>query len=59
MTDTRTPFWFTLAVPPDSKIGLEQSIDLLGQMAGVDTIRHMPSKKFFKTQTVNGTWMAA
>ncbi len=40
--------WFTLAVPPDSKIGLEQSIDLLGQMAGVDSIRHMPSKKFFK-----------
>jgi DNA-binding Lrp family transcriptional regulator len=35
-------------VPPDSKIGLEQSIDLLGQMAGVDSIRHMPSKKFFK-----------
>jgi len=40
--------WFTLAVPPDSQIGLEQSIDLLGQLAGVDNVRHMPSKRFFK-----------
>jgi DNA-binding Lrp family transcriptional regulator len=40
--------WFTLAVPPDSKIGLEQSIDLLGELANVDVLRHMPSKRFFK-----------
>jgi DNA-binding Lrp family transcriptional regulator len=40
--------WFTLAVPPDSKIGLERSIDLLGELANVDTIRHMPSTRFFK-----------
>ena len=40
--------WFTLAVPPDSKIGLEQSIDLLGELAQVDVMRHMPSKRFFK-----------
>lgn len=40
--------WFTLAVPPDSKIGLEQTIDLLGELAQVDVMRHMPSKKFFK-----------
>ena len=40
--------WFTLAVPPDSQIGLERSIDLLGELANVDVMRHMPSKKFFK-----------
>jgi DNA-binding Lrp family transcriptional regulator len=40
--------WFTLAVPPDSKIGLERTIDLLGELAQVDSIRHMPSRKFFK-----------
>ena len=48
LRDHEMNIWFTLAVPPDSKIGLEQSIDLLGQLAGVDSIRHMPSKKFFK-----------
>jgi siroheme decarboxylase len=40
--------WFTLAVPPDSKIGLERTIDLLGEMAEVDVMRHMPSNRFFK-----------
>ncbi|MCW2956451.1 MAG: AsnC-type helix-turn-helix domain protein [Thermoleophilia bacterium] len=40
--------WFTLAVPPDSKMGLEATIDLLGELANVDVLRHMPSKKFFK-----------
>ncbi|MCW2922717.1 MAG: AsnC-type helix-turn-helix domain protein [Thermoleophilia bacterium] len=40
--------WFTLAVPPDSEIGLERTIDLLGEMAQVEVMRHMPSKKFFK-----------
>lgn len=40
--------WFTLAVPPDSKIGLERTIDLLGELAQVDTMRYMPSKQFFK-----------
>lgn len=40
--------WFTLAVPPDSKIGLEQTMDLLGEMAQVEVLRHMPSTRFFK-----------
>jgi DNA-binding Lrp family transcriptional regulator len=40
--------WFTVAVPPDSKIGLEQTIDLLGDLAGVEVMRHMPSERFFK-----------
>jgi DNA-binding Lrp family transcriptional regulator len=40
--------WFTLAVPPDSRIGLERTIDLLGELAQVESIRYMPSKKFFK-----------
>lgn len=40
--------WFTLAVPPDSSIGLENTIDLLGQLANVEVLRHMPSKRFFK-----------
>lgn len=40
--------WFTLAVPPDSRIGLERTIDLLGELAQVEVMRHMPSNRFFK-----------
>lgn len=40
--------WFTVAVPPDSRIGLERTIDLLGELADVEVMRHMPSKRFFK-----------
>lgn len=48
LRDHELNIWFTLAVPPDSSIGLEQTIDLLGQLAEVDSIRYMPSKRFFK-----------
>lgn len=40
--------WFTVAVPPDSKIGLDGTIDVLGQLAGVDAIRALPNERFFK-----------
>ena len=40
--------WFTVAVPPDSKLGLERTIDLLGELAQVDVMRQMPSNRFFK-----------
>ena len=40
--------WFTIAVPPNSRIGLERTVELLGQMAGVDVIRLMPTLKLFK-----------
>ena len=40
--------WFTLTVGPDSKIGLERSVALLGELAGVESIRPMPALRFFK-----------
>jgi DNA-binding Lrp family transcriptional regulator len=40
--------WFTIAVPPNSKLGLEKSVDLLGKLAGVDVIRMMPTLKLYK-----------
>jgi DNA-binding Lrp family transcriptional regulator len=40
--------WFTIAVPPDSQIGMEESIDLLGRMAEVESIRPLPALRFFK-----------
>lgn len=40
--------WFTIAVPPNSQIGLEKTVELLGKMAEVETIRLMPTLKLFK-----------
>ncbi len=39
--------WFTIAVPPDSAIGLEESIELIGRMADVESIRPLPALRLF------------
>jgi len=40
--------WFTVGVPPNSAIGLDRTIELLGEMAEVDVIRPLPALRFFK-----------
>ena len=40
--------WFTVAVAPDSQIGLAKTIELLGQLAGVESIRPLPTLKLHK-----------
>jgi siroheme decarboxylase len=40
--------WFTVGVPPTSRLGLERTVELLGELAGVDVIRPMPALRFFK-----------
>lgn len=40
--------WFTIAVPPNSRLGLEKTVELLGKLAGVEVIRLMPTLKLFK-----------
>lgn len=40
--------WFTLAVPPNSRLGLERTVELLGQLAKVESIRMLPTLKLFK-----------
>jgi DNA-binding Lrp family transcriptional regulator len=40
--------WFTIAVPPNSRIGLERTVEILGQLAEVDVIRLMPTLKLYK-----------
>ncbi|TCS83469.1 Lrp/AsnC family transcriptional regulator [Tepidibacillus fermentans] len=40
--------WFTIAIPPNSKLGLEKTIEILGQMAEVESIRVLPTLKLFK-----------
>ncbi|HYX87075.1 MAG TPA: hypothetical protein VE777_19070 [Gaiellales bacterium] len=40
--------WFTLGVPPTSQLGLDRSVELLGELAQVDAIRPLPALRFFK-----------
>ena len=40
--------WFTIAVSPASGLGLEKTIQILGEEAGCDTVRPLPTLKLFK-----------
>jgi len=41
--------WFTIAVPPNSRFGLEKTVEILGKRApGVESIRLLPTLKLFK-----------
>ena len=40
--------WFTIAVPPNSRLGLEPTVELLGRLADVESIRLLPALRFFK-----------
>ena len=40
--------WFTIAVAPDSKLGLEKSIELLAEITGAESYIILPTKKMFK-----------
>lgn len=40
--------WFTLAVPPDSALGLERTIDILRAQSGADAMRMLPSIRMYK-----------
>ncbi len=40
--------WFTLAVEPDSRLGLNGTLDVLKQLTGAESIRQLPTLKLFK-----------
>jgi siroheme decarboxylase len=40
--------WYTLAVPPDSRVGLEQTVEILHRQSGAQTTRMLPTLKLFK-----------
>jgi DNA-binding Lrp family transcriptional regulator len=40
--------WFTIATEPDSPLGLEGTLDVLGRIAGAESIRQLPTLKLFK-----------
>jgi siroheme decarboxylase len=41
--------WFTIAVAPSSHLGLEKTIQILGEVAACETVRSLPTLKLFKT----------
>ncbi len=41
--------WFTIAVAPTSQLGLDRTIDLLGEEAECETVRALPTLKQFKS----------
>jgi DNA-binding Lrp family transcriptional regulator len=40
--------WFTLATEPDSKLGLDGTLDALARAAGAASVRQLPTLKLFK-----------
>jgi DNA-binding Lrp family transcriptional regulator len=40
--------WFTIATPPDSKLGLEGTLKVLQELTGAESIRQLPTLKLFK-----------
>jgi DNA-binding Lrp family transcriptional regulator len=40
--------WFTIATEPDSRLGLQGTLELLGRLAGAESIRQLPTLKLFK-----------
>jgi DNA-binding Lrp family transcriptional regulator len=40
--------WFTIACPPSSALGLDRTIEILGEEAGCETVRALPTLKQFK-----------
>ncbi len=40
--------WFTIATEPDSKLGLEGTLDVLAEEAGAESVRMLPTLRLFK-----------
>ena len=40
--------WFTIAVEPDSKLGLDGTLDVMQRETGAESIRQLPTLKLFK-----------
>lgn len=47
--------WFTIAVGHSSKLGLEKTIDVLGEEAECDAVRPLPTRKLYKTSGADGS----
>lgn len=46
--------WFTIAVSPQSRLGLEKTVEVLGEEAECQAIRLLPTLKLFKNSSESG-----
>jgi DNA-binding Lrp family transcriptional regulator len=46
--------WFTVFVSPLSKVGLDKTIELLGQQADCDVVRPLPTLRLYKSSASDG-----
>ncbi len=46
--------WFTVAVSPSSKLGLQRTIEVLGEEAECEVVRPLPTLKLYKTSSADG-----
>ena len=40
--------WFTIATEPDSKLGLEGTLEVLQELTGAESVRQLPTLRLFK-----------
>jgi len=40
--------WFTIAVEPESRLGLEGTLDVLAELTGAESVRQLPTIRLFK-----------
>jgi len=48
LRDHEFNLWFTIATEPDSKLGLEGTLELLAREAGAESVRQLPTLRLFK-----------
>ena len=48
LRDHEFNIWFTIATEPNSPLGLEGTLDVLGRLAGAESIRQLPTLQLFK-----------
>jgi DNA-binding Lrp family transcriptional regulator len=48
LRDHEFNIWFTIATEPESPLGLEGTLEVLGRIAGAESIRQLPTLKLFK-----------
>jgi siroheme decarboxylase len=44
----RFNLWFTIAVAPDSRLGLDRTLDVLKELSGAESMRQLPTITMFK-----------
>jgi DNA-binding Lrp family transcriptional regulator len=45
--------WFTIAVSPSSQLGLDKTVQVLGEEAECDVVRALPTLKLFKSEEIH------